>query len=250
MLFSTLRFPPDSDLTDLAGKTIDNVVIQSSTNIWASQYNQANQLIIYYGDSAFYGYNLQVWKSLSVDLQNGELKSFPRNTPPDFDSGVVKAYSLPRKSNIILGILNNIIKTSQSKPPAIRIAMGHFSNTHIAKKLARITKLHTASVQIVARNDDDVSEKVLDILKPTVDIRLLANMRRGNKIHSKFMLVDADYPIGTVKRRRIAWAGSLNFTSAALFRNSETLVRMESDDVYHHLLNAWNQLRDARTSRR
>jgi phosphatidylserine/phosphatidylglycerophosphate/cardiolipin synthase-like enzyme len=125
--------------------------------------------------------------------------------------------------------------------------MGHFSNIDIANKLARIAKLYRDSVQIVARNDDDVSEKVLDILKPTVDIRLLENKRRGNKIHSKFMLVDADYPIGTVKRRRIAWAGSLNYTSAALFRNSETLVRMESDDVYHHLLNAWNLLKDATT---
>jgi len=251
MLFSTLRFPPKFYLTELAGKTIDNVVIQSSANIWASQYKQSNQLVLYYGDSAFYDYNLRVWQSLSADLQKRKLPSFSINTPPDFDSGVVKAYSLPRKSNIILGVLNNIIKTSQSKPPVIHIAMGHFNNVRIAKKLALIAERHKDSVKIVARNgNDDVSKKVLNILEPTVEIYLPKLSSGGNKIHSKFMLIEADYPIEKVKRRQLAWAGSLNYTNAALSKNSETLIRMENGDVYNHLLSAWNQLRDPTTSQR
>lgn len=245
MLFSRLRFPPDSHLTALAGKTVENVVIQSSANMWSNQYQQANQLIMYYNDGEFYRYNLRVWESLCADLKNPELTSFSNITPAAFDSGAVTAYSLPRRDNVVIGILNNILHTPQSHPPVIRIAIGHFSNTNIAKKLVHITKMYEHSVRIVGRNGD-VSASVLNILEPSVDIHLPEGSSGGNIIHSKFMLVDADYLITNVKRRRLAWAGSLNYTSAALTRNSETLVRMADDGVYEHLLDAWTQLWDAR----
>lgn len=253
MLFSQLTFPASPKiLKELAGKTVENVVLQASANIWPSQYSQTNQVVIYYGNEKLYNYTLEAWKAIKADLEKNHVESFQEYNPSECLVDNVKTYALPRgNKNLAKSILNNIDKYKGKISPKIRIAMGGFSDNPktlgIAKKLQEIAKTGMDVKLVLRKGKDGIGSGVQLILDTSnVDYIILdENIDKKNcKIHSKFLLFDGNYLIdNAVDNHKIVWAGSLNYTSPALTKNSETLVRMVDDSVHKDLHKFWCELR-------
>jgi phosphatidylserine/phosphatidylglycerophosphate/cardiolipin synthase-like enzyme len=71
--------------------------------------------------------------------------------------------------------------------------------------------------------------------------RLLPN--NPGVMHSKYLLIDADYELqDVVQRRRIVWTGSHNYTQSALEENDEILIRVAQPSVYGGYLGDWTRL--------
>lgn len=254
LLFSRLRFPSNSFIEELRGKLVEHVVIQSSANIWESQYRNSNQAILYHGDQDFFDYNLDIWKRDKADFEKDPIK-FSKHSPKDQVFGNTKVYAFPRSGRLIRSILKNIRADAGEVTPKIRIATGDFTNRAVARQLVKLAKIDSKAVKVIARAGA-MSEKVEEILLDSdVEFHFLAYLPEEmqdpqvedelkRSAHSKFLLLDGNYEIGgEVKHRRIVWAGSLNYTTQAFKTNSETLVRMEDENVYDELLQHWNQLR-------
>ncbi len=266
-LFSKLKFNNSDVLKELNGKELNHVVIQSSANIVHTQYSQANQMIIYYGDKNFYDYNLKKFNRLKKDIAKTKSK-IKNESFPIYDNdkkfGRIKSYDFPRSGRLMPSILNNVLEHQAKGPVDIRIAIGNFTDVRTAQKLVDIAKNKKNNVMALVRTFNRKAEaakgkngnkwksnylKVEELLKNSnVKFKYLKASPKGTgtdrKIHSKYMLVDAYYPNGTeVKRRKLVFAGSLNYTITAQLKNSETLLRMEDDGVYNALLKNWNRLR-------
>ena len=139
LLFSQLTFSQDSDVR-LAGQTLHHVVVQSSANIWKTQYSQSNQAVLYHGSEEFYNYHRELWLQSKADFQESPLK-FTKFLPKNKIVEDCKIYALPREGNLIASILENIADEAGRRTPEIRIAIGHFSNTEVAHRLVDIAKL-------------------------------------------------------------------------------------------------------------
>ena len=253
MLFSRLTFPDSPKiLKELAGKTIENVVVQASANIWRTQYSQANQVVIYYDNAQLFDYTLDAWKVIKEDLNKIHLTSFKKYRPPECLVDNVKTYALPRDSrNLVKSILKNIDEYRGYTSSKIRIAMGGFSNAQgakdIAQKLKEIAQTGMDVKLVLRKGKDGLGSDTKAILDDSeVDYILLEKNVTGNtcKIHSKFLLFDGKYKINNViDNHKIVWAGSLNYTNPALTKNSETLVRIVDDSLHIDLHKSWCELR-------
>tara|TARA_R110002073_G_scaffold31871_3_gene97307 strand:- start:11974 stop:13875 length:1902 start_codon:yes stop_codon:yes gene_type:complete len=266
-LFSKLKFNNSDVLKELNGKELNYVVIQSSANIVKTQYSQANQMIIYYGDKSFYDYNLKKFNRLKKDIAKTKSK-IKNESFPIYDNdkkfGRIKSYDFPRPGRLMPSILNNVLEHQAKGPVDIRIAIGDFTDIETAQKLVDIAKNKKNNVMALVRTFNRKEEmkkgkkgktwvsnylKVETLLSNSnVKVKYLKASPIGfgkeRKIHSKYMLVDAYYPNGSeVKRKKLVFAGSLNYTNTAQLKNSETLLRMEDNGVYIALMDNWNRLR-------
>ena len=152
LLFSELRFANDpAVLTELAGQTVHHVVVQSSANIWPTQYSQANQLLFHHGNEVIYKYNLDLWNSVRSDFKPSAPGRFSRHEPASRLSDAIKVYAFPREGNLIENVLGNIFEHQGGERGRIRIAMGDFSNVHSAEVLANIADSTDISVKVIAR---------------------------------------------------------------------------------------------------
>ena len=66
----------------------------------------------------------------------------------------------------------------------------------------------------------------------------------AQRMHSKYLLFDGPYRLNDeIGCHQIVWAGALNYTTAALTRNNETLSRVVDPGVHRTLLRNWHELR-------
>jgi PLD-like domain/Hemopexin len=248
MLFSKLVFSEvPLILSTLAGQEIEYVVVESSANIWPSQYAQANQVTIFYGDKNFYDYTISRWNLLKKDVISKDLTKFSILSDPDLISGNVKSYALPRSGNIIESVLANIIKYNQGESSSIHITMADFSDKEISNKLIEIHKKNNFDVKLINRESDSFDAIKSDFEDEGLDFIVLqkkADNETDIKIHSKYLLFDGHYDLGEgVKRYKLIFAGSTNYTNFALDKNAETLYRIVDDAQYAVLLKNWYELR-------
>ncbi|MEM6805468.1 MAG: hemopexin repeat-containing protein [Bacteroidota bacterium] len=266
LLFDRLRFDfNNKQLKDLNGKEIRYVVVQTSANIWPSQYSQSNQMILYYGNKEFYDFHRNRYERLKAELQSSQKEMAARDYSFTKNDGSVlvdkvKSYDFPRKNKLARSILNNI-DTSKGYVN-IRLCMGNFSDTGVAEKLAELAKDSRNSIMVIARafrtnyESGEVPgfvrsyQRVEEILRKSkvnyfkLDEAAKEGRPYATKVHGKYLLIDAFYPNGSdLRRRKLAFAGSLNYTGTGQNKNSETLVRIEDDKVYNDLLKNWNELR-------
>ena len=265
-LFDRLKFGfNNKQLKALNGREIRYVVVQTSANIWPSQYSQSNQMILYYGNKEFYDFHKERYERMKQELRSSPKEMAARDYSFTKQEGSVlvgkaKSYDFPRKHKLARSILNNI--DASKGYVNIRLCMGNFSDTGVAEKLAELAKDSRNSIMVIARGyktnypNGEVPafvrsyQKVEEILtKSKVNYFKLDEAAKGGrpyatKVHGKYLLVDAFYPNGDdLQRRKLVFAGSLNYTGTGQNKNSETLVRIEDDKVYHDLLKNWNELR-------
>ncbi|MGL4596418.1 MAG: hemopexin repeat-containing protein [Bacteroidia bacterium] len=262
MLFSKLDFSNRTDSLDTAvslkiplvlkslfGKVIEYVVVESSANIWKTQYSQANQINIFYGDEGFYQYALDRFTELKSDIQNTSLSAFTKYEPSDDISNNVKSYALPRSGNIIESFLKNMINDDQGEKSSIHIAMADFSNTEVASKLITLHNKSNFDVKLINRDGESFNANIKSAFKKEgLDLTVLEKNQNGLtiKVHSKYLLFDGHYNLGDgqgIKRHKIIFAGCTNYTKYALEYNSETLYRIADDKQYAILLKNWQGLR-------
>ena len=277
LLFSELQFdnPPTFD-----GKTwpstMKYVVVESSANIWQSQYHQANQLILTYGHREIYEDALRRFKNI-LHRKRGA-KKFPAYSPKDtrftlFKTNDIKVYGFPRGSDLIVAILKNIGKAiaqaGSDEVAKIRMIMADFTRIEVAEEMTTLKANHQDLIEIrlVARDtlneseedeDDDVpvKEELLNGLtdeegnsiRVKIDSLAIDPNPDNDKIriHSKAIIYEGPYRLnGETQWCKLVWCGAHNLTYSALKRNSETLWRIWNDDVFETFVENFNALEAA-----
>lgn len=267
LLFSELKFtdPPTFD-----GKTwpstMKHVVVESSANIWRSQYHQSNQLILTYGHRELYEDALRRFKNILH--RKRFVQKFPTYSPKDKNFTMhkpndIKVYGFPRNSDLIESILDNISKfIGESEFEAedvayIRIAMADFTRLNIAKKLTTLKKRHCNQLEIrmVTRHNMNTNEKMLLVKdelqngqapdREKIDSLVIDPHAAGDavKIHTKSFMYEGPYVIGgKMQWCKLVWCGAHNFTYSALKTNSETLWRIWNDGIYDAFVENFHSL--------
>ncbi|MCK6574017.1 phospholipase D-like domain-containing protein [Myxococcota bacterium] len=217
----------------------ENVVVQGSHNFKASQNRRFNHLVVVRGDAALYREYRTYWTDLRSGQQNLDYyRSFTG------DSGV-KGYFFPRADgDLMLSVLDNV----HCDPGAeIHVAMAFFKNDRlpVAQKLRA---LHDAgcSVRAVFGNypeaDADQSSPGASILNALRGLDVRTYDLGDITVHSKYLLIRARYGEGAAIEN-LVFAGSHNYTEAALRRNDEALMRLEDAASYQAFLADWTLMR-------
>jgi len=203
-------------------------------------------------DDGFYKDAISRWNQIRDDLDSMEFSKNHQNK----SFGKVKVYSFPRKNDIVVSFLNNIINHYSGweawfqfwRPTRIKIAMAHFSRgRQIEEKLVEIRNLFNTDVAVVIRKpaaNAEYQQKLIDyLISNGIEVNVL---QKGTniKVHNKFMTLHGRYPKGgNVKWRKIVWTGSENYTSKGLKQNSEVLYKIEDDEIYNAYYHYWHQLK-------
>lgn len=227
-----------SKLTDGAR----NVVVQSSQNFTGGMLGQHNNAVIVKNDAKLHDAYLSYFRDLvarKLDL------SYDRT----LEGSLARTFVFPRSgADTIASILDNVrCKKGVSK---IRIAMAFFTEerSEIADRLVAL-KRHDCDVRIAMRKagDGPVDASIIRTLrKAGVEVGLYP-AENGNDIHSKYLLIDSPYDgANGVKRRKLVFTGSHNYTGTALRHNDETLMRIE-DPLVHRAFSANWETIDAQT---
>ncbi|MSP72633.1 MAG: phosphatidylserine/phosphatidylglycerophosphate/cardiolipin synthase family protein [Myxococcales bacterium] len=216
-----------------------NVVVQGSHNFKSSQNWRFNHLVVVRGDNALYGEYRSYWNDLRAGQQSLDYyRSFTG------DSGV-KGYFFPRASgDLIVSVLDNVHCDAGAE---IHVAMAFFKNDRV-EVADKLRALHDAgcAVRMVFGNYPDADP---DQASPGADTR--AALRGMDwvvydlpnvTVHSKYMLIRARYGEGAVVET-LVFAGSHNWTGAALRRNDEAVMRLEDAASYQAFLADWNLMR-------
>lgn len=234
------------------------VIAQTSANIRHSQYKEANDLLVMHGNKKLYDTYLEYWHEIHKHRDKGQDRTWK-----DVEADDVKFYFLPRKGDTIAGALNNLLKENQlsqqadRKPkykPSVYIAMTYFNSSrkNVAEKLVELQEKGINVNVILSREKSINNIGTYNILKKGgVSVRYLPNYKPGKEVwsryqgrmHCKYMLLDGHYNLdGKIKRRKMVWVGSTNYTGVGMYASDETLIRVENDHVYGAYLDNWTHL--------
>jgi hypothetical protein len=217
-----------------------NVVVQGSHNFKSSQNSRFNHLVVIRGDNTLYSNYRDYWTDLRAGQQNLDYyRTF------DGDSGV-KGYFFPRASgDLVLSVLDNV--HCEDGNAEIHVAMAFFKNDRIevANKL-RAMRDAGCSVHMIFGNYPDASAAQdspgADVLQALRGMDYRVYDLPGVTVHSKYMLIRGRYGMGAAVEN-LVFAGSHNWTGAALRRNDEAMQRLEDAASYQAFLNDWNVMR-------
>jgi hypothetical protein len=282
-LFSRLHWPlfgprPPRDLP----AAMNWVVVQTSANIPASQYAQANNLLVMHGSRQLYDWYHEIWEGV-WGAAHEELPSPARLSlaPVTADCGDVAVWSFPRwDGDPIAQALRAIREEAEAtgERPVVRIAVTKISSRAIREELAALREAGADLKIVVSRQpangpvirdlghasycaalrEEEPFFRVLPRLPATrMDAGQRARWEPKGRLHSKFMLADAALPRKVVEglwgpvyesvldppgRRRLVWTGSRNYTGHSLTEQDELIVRVENDRVYEAYLQEWRHL--------
>ena len=222
------KFTLFSELND--GST--DVVFQSSANHTNPQRTQFNNAIIIRGDHPLYDAYFDYWLDLGSQQQDlNYYRSFlgDREYP-------TKVYFFPRASgDTIVNILNNITCDGDSH---IHVAMAYFTNPRLAIANTLVERFQEGCNVSVLVRASSVSTSIVDALSVNgIDLGIFPEDSVHN-VHSKYLLVNAPYG-STLRRQKLVWTGSHNYTGPALRNHDETLLKIEDDEVYASYLDNW-----------
>lgn len=234
------------------------VVVESSANVWVTQYHQSNQLVLTYGHRELYEDALQRFKNILHRKRFAQ--KFPTYSPKDKNFTMhkpndIKVYGFPRNSDLIESVLDNIstfIKASEAEDVArIRITMAEFTRLNIAKKLTTLKEQHSSKIEIrmVARHSVDGSDVMKELLNGSpkkrrkIDSLVIDPNDDPVKIHTKAFMYEGPYSMGgQTQWCKLVWCGAHNFTQPALTTNSETLWRIWNDTIYETFIENFHAL--------
>jgi hypothetical protein len=238
--FSHLKFPPGRTPSGYPSE-MQNVVAVLSANIDNSMYQAANNLLIMHGNQELYDTFVTLWEYIRAHPRAQSSAAVGRLC------GNVYVVSFPRSTDYVAQILWKVFQQRQGifpawgdDPPKIRIAMYHFTRDAVANGLVLLSFLG-ADVKVILTNEDNNSDMDKMFGMFGIDSRILPNNK--GVMHSKYLLLDADYELDdVVKRRKIVWTGSHNYTNPALKENDEIMIRVPDAGVYNGYLDDWHKL--------
>ena len=157
----------------------------------------------------------------------------------------MKGYFFPRASgDLMLSVLDNV----HCDPGAeIHVAMAFFKNdrVEVAAKLRALGDAGCA-VRLVLGNyaeaDPAQSSPGAEIRAALQGLDWVVYDLPNVTVHSKYMLIRARYGEGA-DVETLVFAGSHNFTGAALRRNDEAVMRLEDAASYQAFLADWTLMR-------
>lgn len=219
-----------------------NVVVQSSANLTSPMLVDHNNLVIVRDDPAFYQAYLSYWNDQHADQQNLDYyKTVNGNSP-------VRSYFFPRASgDTIVSILDNVVCSSGNKK--IRLAMSLFSDGRvaIAQKLVTKKQQGCSVIALLANRDGSPGVTITSTLAAgNVPYYLVTETATRSTIHSKYLLIDADYTgAAGVEAKKLVFTGSHNYTTGALQQNDEQLTRVDDAGIYDAFLADWQTIRNS-----
>jgi len=225
-------------VSGLADGTRD-VVVQSSANLTTSQTRQHNNAVVMRGDAAMFAAYLDYWNALQTDRENLD---YYRTAEGDLPT---KAYFFPRDSggDTVANVLGNV----ECAPGArVRVAMAHWTDGRpaVVAELERLAD-DGCTVEVITREGNEGAAE----LSGDIDLWLFPDIPCPGseailQVHSKYLVVDAPYGTSEPRAwRRLVWTGSHNYTSNALRRNDETLLKIEDDAVFDAFDEDWELMR-------
>jgi hypothetical protein len=223
----------------------ENVVVQSSANLRASQLRQHNNMVVARNDALLFAGYLSYWQDLQAQQSNPD---YYRTVDGDEDAHPypLRAFFFPRADGDGDTIENALELVTCSNGARIRVAMAFFTDARIAiaSQLARLQG-DGCDVRVVIRNAGDPApgDAVVALLQTAgIETVLYPTLSGQRRLHSKVLLIDAIYN-DSAAPRRIVFTGSHNYTGGALNRNDEVLLRIEDDTLYEGFLQHWTDIR-------
>lgn len=220
-----------------------NVVVQSTANLTNSQTRQHNAMVIVRDDAALFAGLSAYWNDLKAQRKN---PAYDRTVVGDRD---VRAYAMPRSTDTVLAVLDNVVCESDS---ILRVNMAFFGDSRlaVARRFADL-KRAGCQVQMVLRQNDNESaapgEDVVDVLRDAgIEVTLARTSADGLRFttHAKILIVDSQYATSSSTRhRRLVFFGSHNYTMNALVENDEVLMRVDDPGVFAAFVDNWTAVR-------
>lgn len=215
----------------------DSIVVQASANLTVSNATSFwNNAVTFVGNDLLYDGYLDYFDDLARNSDN-----------PDYytthNADNVKSYHFPRagsgaSTDTVHNTLGNVGCAADGRSTAIRIGMWYFGRTAVAQRLADLAA-QGCTVDIVYTEMTDGPYAELSG-QPNVELRRLPEDGE-TIIHSKYMLIDGVY-VDTA--RKVVFTGSPNYSTSALRRNDETMLRIYSDQIHDQYVanftDVWN----------
>ncbi len=215
-----------------------DVVLQASHNLTTTQLTMHNNAVIIRGDAALFAGYERTWTDMFADIEN------PNYYRIDDGDLATRVYFFPRATggDTSVSILDNV---TCDRTARIRVAMAFFTNarSEVADALAARAR-EGCDVRVVAGDAEiPLGGTVASTLTGAgVEVTRYPERGGGWSLHSKYMLIDANYA-DSGAHRRLVFTGSHNWTGPALTENDETQLRVEDDAVFDAFLADWEHVR-------
>ncbi len=217
------------------GGDVENVVFSSSSNFFWGAYNKFQDALIV-SDAAIYdGFMRQAGQIKANDT------SHIVSVPGAVDG--MRAYFFPQNSgaDTVEDVLNDLMTNrtwGALESMTVRVNMGSWTaaRSAVSEKLGEIARRPGSRVEVIASGWKELVDEASirnGIGEGSADYNFLRRPSNLNT-HSKYMLVDVTYRSagGAATTRKIVYAGSQNFTGAALRTNFESWTRIINAEIY------------------
>ncbi|MGW1763803.1 phospholipase D-like domain-containing protein [Streptomyces sp. NPDC002073] len=252
--------------TPTTGVPVDDVVVQSSGNLTATDSNELwNDAMTVVGNSALHAGYVSYFDRLSAASQTGPTDPLrTADLDQDVQAGPAKAYFFPRTpEDVIVNILTTVATPVTPTTPVchgntpghgtadgrtvIRIANGHVSRPAVARKLWELADAGCFIDVVYGKLSDyeatgEHRETAYWLTRSTALGRITLHRLNNNDhkdplsgaagtaSHTKYLLVEGAYK--GLKDQKITFTGSHTFTGLALTANDETLLKYEDAAVH------------------
>jgi len=219
-LFSELRDPRNP------GKTIRNVIVQTSENLLFWQRYFFNDMVVLSGDRAIYDAYLNYWHDLYEEKPNSTYYESPHGQALSEASGV-RAYFFPSaRHDPIVEQLRSVSCEGGGKIFVVQSLYKGKAAKDVTAQLVRLKHQGCRVGAVLHKNETD-NENLDGLLACGIKVWFLES------IHSKIVMIDAIQDIeGERLRASVVFTGSINRKEEALRRNDESLLRIVSPEVF------------------
>ncbi|MEV5322600.1 phospholipase D-like domain-containing protein [Nonomuraea sp. NPDC052634] len=230
----------------------DNVVVQSSANLHTGRDGLKgwNSALVLAGNAGIYNAYTGYFNDLKAQRVNNNY--YDTRTP--VTSGAAKVHFYPRQESngsptdpaedTITTVLDHVECHGNSEVGTVdgthrtivRVAMGIFSRTHLARKLLALDKAGCyVEVALNYNKDSDSEVSSMNELVKTTGAYNGINVRYYCTadpiwIHSKYLIIEGKYY--GVPDRKIVWTGSHNWSWNSLRQADEALLQLEDDTIF------------------
>jgi phosphatidylserine/phosphatidylglycerophosphate/cardiolipin synthase-like enzyme len=220
-----------------------DVVWQSSTNFTRVQRHRHNTSVVFREDTELYDVYRDYWDDLAAGETDRQY-----NRTEQTDSATV--FFSPRSDfDTHLKVLNEI---SPTRDATVRFMYSIWTTGRL-EVVDRIEELVSqgCSVEVIIEEEaSTVGEHLRNagaaVLEyPHDTLNRLLTLERSPNVHSKNMLIDANFNEGgETVRRKLVYTGSQNLSKSGLVDNDEVLLRIEDANVYDQFVQDWKRVYD------
>ncbi|MDQ2052792.1 phospholipase D-like domain-containing protein [Natronolimnohabitans sp. A-GB9] len=221
-----------------------NVVWQSTSNFTNKQLYRHNTSVVFREDDPLYESYRDYWNELAAG--NTDLEY---NRTEETDSATV-SFSPRSDVDTHLDALRDIVPGPDT---TIRFMNSIWTRNRLAvvDRLAELIA-QGATVEVILNEPESTVGPALRAADATVleypDVSLPGDTVPGvpPNVHSKNMLIDADFDVGngTTERKRLVCTGSQNLSGPGLSDNDDTFLQIEDEDIYCAFLADWKRVHE------